>query len=389
MNQMNQFVNPDLPPFSCTMSPGFPQLLTELNCTLAISTYQAGKVVFIGRNNNQQLVQLPRTFNKAMGIAVEGNKLGVATKEEVVVLACSRGLAVNYPNQPGVYDGLYMPRAKYYTGRVDIHDLHWGKAGLWAVNTSFSCLCLVDDSYSFVPKWQPPFIKALEHDDFCHLNGMAMLDGEPTWVTLLGETSTPKGWKDHITTGGVIMHVPSNEVLARDLAMPHSPRLYDGKLYALLSASGDIVCIDRQNGKYDIVARVGSFIRGLAKQGDYLFVGRSKLRETSTSFEKLKSLPIGENSQTAGITVVHLPSGKIVADLSYQNSVEEIYDIQVLPGLRRPGILNTDTEVYTLGLSIPEGTYWAKPEPEGDPSKADSAMPDVTRLDLNRPVPKA
>src|SRR5688572_20804391 len=103
----DQFTNPNLPPFSCTMTPGFPELLDKLNCTLAISTYQAGKVVFIGRNQHGQLVQLPRTFNKAMGIAVDGPRMAVATKEEVVVLACSRGLAVNYPNQPGVYDGIY------------------------------------------------------------------------------------------------------------------------------------------------------------------------------------------------------------------------------------------------------------------------------------------
>ena len=135
---------PPLPPFSCNVTPGFAELLGQLNCTLAISTYQAGKVIFIGLNAQGQLIQLPRNYHKAMGVALAGDKLAIATKETVEVLALARGLAPGFPQQPGVYDGLFMPRASYYTGFVDIHDLEWGKAGLWAVNTSFSCLCLID-----------------------------------------------------------------------------------------------------------------------------------------------------------------------------------------------------------------------------------------------------
>lgn len=369
-------VNPNLPPFSCQVSPGFADLLKRLNCSVAISTYQAGKVVFISLNQQDQLVQLPRTFNKAMGITFHQEKMAVATKDEVLVLGGSRSLAQFYPNQPALYDTLYVPRAKYYTGRVDIHDLEWGNAGLWAVNTSFSCLCLIDDNYSFTPQWQPPFIKVLEHDDFCHLNGLAMKDGEPQFVTALGPTSTPKGWKEGITTDGILMHVPSGEVVLMNLAMPHSPRYLDGKLYALLSASGEIICIDPAQNSYEVVARVGSFIRGLAKMGDYLFVGRSKLRSTSSSFEKLKSLPIGAKSDTAGISVVHLPSGRVVEELSYHNSVEEIYDLQLMPGLKRPGILNTDTEMYTRSLVIPQGAYWSSGPMDDSPNHpADAQNP--------------
>lgn len=383
-------MTPQQPPFSCTISPGMPELLAKLGCSLAISTYQAGKIVFIGTNPNGQLVQLPRSFNKAMGIAVHGPKLGIATKEEVIVLACSRGLARNYPKQPGVYDGLYMPRATFYTGRIDIHDLDWGTEGLWAVNTSFSCLSLIDENFSFTTKWKPHFITALEHDDYCHLNGMAMLDGKPAYVTALGATASPKGWKERITDGGILMHVDSNEILLKDLAMPHSPRIFDGRLYCLLSASGELVEVDPAKGSYEVVCPVGSFIRGLSRIGDYLFIGRSKLRETSTTFEKLKALPIGSNSTTAGISVVHLPTGKLVAELSYHNSVEEIYDIQILPGLIRPGILNTETDVHTLGLSIPEGTYWANPEPpaaEGQSAAqppAAQALPNPVRISPGR-----
>ena len=58
-----------------------------------------------------------------MGIGVKGDRMATATKDEVIVLTNSRGLAVNYPKQPNKYDGLYIPMATYYTGQVDIHDI--------------------------------------------------------------------------------------------------------------------------------------------------------------------------------------------------------------------------------------------------------------------------
>lgn len=351
--------NQDFPPFSCTYSPNIPELLMQLNCTIALSTYQAGKVIFLSAVSKEGLIQLPRTFEKPMGIAVSKNKLAVATKDQVILLVNSPQLAKNYPKNPNTYDGIYMPRATYYTGHIDIHDLNWGNEGLWAVNTSFSCLILIDENYSFIPKWQPQFIKVLEHDDFCHLNGMAMKNGVPLFVSALGETTEPKGWKEGIIDGGIVIHVPSGETVLKGLAMPHSPRTYDNKLYMLLSAKGEIILIDPEKGTYEVVCKITGFVRGMTKCGDYLFIGRSLLRESSTTFQKLQQLPIGKEALSSGVTVVHLPSGNIFGEISYQNSVEEIYDIQIIPDLRRPGILNTETEDHKMAVSIPTQTYWA------------------------------
>ena len=48
--------------------------------------------------------------------------------------------------------------------------------------------------------------------------------------------------------------------------------------------------------------------------------------------------------------------------MKYESSVDEIYDVQVLPGLKRPGILNTLSDIYKMGLSIPGSTFWAPME---------------------------
>lgn len=347
-------------PFSCTYTPNIPELLQQLGCTLALSTFQAGKVIFLSAKSEDELTQLPRNFAKPMGIALEGKKMAIACLDEVVVLVNSPQLAHHYPKKPATYDALYMPRASYYTGQIDIHDLDFGENGqMFAVNTSFSCIIKIDDNFSFTPIWKPGFISKLASEDRCHLNGMALENRKPKFVTAFSETDTNQGWRETVTTGGILMDVDSGEIVARNLAMPHSPRLYDGDLYLLLSATGELVKIAIESGKTEVVTQLNGFVRGLCKYGDYVFVGMSRLRKSSSTFGKLK---FAEKAASAGIVVVHLPTGAIVGEIRYLASVDEIYDVQVLPGMQRPGILNTEKPEHKLGLATPEATYWANPD---------------------------
>lgn len=351
-----------VPPFACTYSPNIPELLWDLECTLAITTYQAGKLVFLSATSPNDLVQLPRTFNKPMGVAIAGNKLAVASKDEVTVFADSPEHAPTYPDSPNTYDHLYIPRSIYFSGDIDTHDLIWGKLGLMAVNTRFSCLSLIDDDFNFKPFWKPPFISDLLPEDRCHLNGLVLQDEVPKYVSALGDTNTPQGWRERKKDGGILMDVPSGEIICRNLAMPHSPRIYNDKLYTLLSATGQLICIDPQTGKYDVVNQFDGFVRGLARCGDYLFVGLSKLREKSSTFA---DLPIAKKSLHAGVIVIYLPMGSMVGQIRYESSVEEIYDVQVIPA-RRPGLMNLAKETHRRAIATPDSTFWAVTEEEAN-----------------------
>lgn len=348
-----------LPPFSCTMSPNMPELLWELGGSLALTTYQAGKIVFISSINKNEIVQLPRQYDKAMGLALQGDKMAIATKFEVQILSNAKSLAPNYGVKPGMYDGLYLPRATYYCGEIDLHDMSWGTEGLWAVNTRFSCLSVIDDNFSFHNKWSPAFITDQTPDDRCHLNGMAMENEMPKYITALGATNTPKGWRNNIQNGGILIDVPSKEIVIDNLAMPHSPRIYDGKLYTLCSATGELICIDPATGKYDVVTKLKGFLRGMCKKGDILFIGLSKIRKNANTF---RDLPISRESIFCGIIAIHLPSGNQIGHIKYENSVEEIYDIQFLDKLRRPCILNTLKEDHRKALTTDTDSYWSESE---------------------------
>lgn len=343
-------------PFACTYTPQVPELLRQLDCTLAISTFQAGKVIFISPKDDEHLVQLPRTFRQPMGIGYAPPKMAVATKDEVIVLSNSPQLAVHYPKQANTYDALFMPRATYHTGQVDIHDLVWSAEGLIAVNTSFSCICRINEDFSFQPIWQPPFIDKLASEDRCHLNGMVLENGQPKYATALAESNTPHGWKATIPAGGILLDTRSGEVAVHDLKMPHSPRLLGDTLYILMSGTGELVQADPQRDRIEVLKPLDGFLRGMAIHGEYAFIGMSRLRKNSSSFGKL---PIADRAHHCGIEIVHLPTAAWVGRIRYEASVDEIYDIQVLPGIRRPGIVNTEGDMHKLGLSIPGATYWA------------------------------
>jgi len=353
---MNQ--QKELAPFSCQNSPNVPELLNKLGCTLVLSTYQAGKVIFLSAVDDNKLVQLPRTFNKAMGVAIDGDKLAIATKNEVLLTVNSRELAKSYPPKPNTYDALFVPRAKYYTGQVDIHDLHWGENGvLFAVNTSFSCICEINSDYSFQPIWHPTFITEMVSEDRCHLNGLALENGKPKYVSALGTGNSMREWKSGLLEGGVVIDVTKDKILTDKLSMPHSPMIIDDELYLLESAKGTLSKIDRSTGQVERIKDLGCFVRGMAKIGNFLFIGTSKLRQNASVF---KDLPIASQSTKAGIKILHLPTLALTAEISYDSSVDEIYDVQILENIKRPNILNTDKDVHQLSLSIPGKTFWAQ-----------------------------
>jgi uncharacterized protein (TIGR03032 family) len=351
-------------PFACTHTPEFPGILHELKCSLAVSTFQAGKLIFLSATpDGAKLVQLPRNFDKPMGVCFDGQRLAVATRNDVMVLANDARLAAVYPERPGYYDALFVPRAVYFSGELDLHDLAWAGEKLWAVNTRFSCLGEVNEKFSFVPRWKPGFISELCAEDRCHLNGMTFSGEKPEFATALGTANHREGWREHLPKGGALFHVPSGEAVLKDLAMPHSPRIYDGQLYLLLSASAELVKCDPRKGTYETVTRLPGFARGMSRLGDYLFIGISLLRST----HRFAGLPIVQAAPFCGVVIVHLPSGKVVGQLQYLNSCEEIYDVQVLPGMRRPGILRMDDPFRNGSLSMPETVFWTKP---GDGSGA-------------------
>jgi uncharacterized protein (TIGR03032 family) len=294
-----------------------------------------------------------------MGIALDDNKLAIALKDEILVTSNAPGLAKNYPDNPNVYDNLFVPRISYYTGEIDVHDLSYTNSKLIAVNTSFSCLMEVNEEFSFKPVWKPKFISALMPEDRCHLNGMAIVNNKPKYVTALGTGDSAISWKENMLTGGVMIDIDSDEIILENLPVPHSPRMYSDGLYMLLSATGELTRVDVNSGRYEVITKLNGFLRGMDRIGDYMFIAMSKLRPTSSLF---KNAPIAEESVYCGISIVYIPSGKQIGYIIYNTSVEELYEVKILKNMLRPNIMNIDKGLHKDSVVLPERVFWKQKE---------------------------
>jgi uncharacterized protein (TIGR03032 family) len=297
-----------------------------------------------------------------MGMALAGDRLAVGTQIQIWEFVDVPAVAARL-DPPGRHDVCFLPRSSHVTGNIQIHEMAWGAGGdLWAVNTRFSCLCTLDRSASFTPRWRPPFVSALEPSDRCHLNGLGMVDGRPRYVTALGETDAPAGWRPNKARGGILMDVASGEVIARGLSMPHSPRWYAGRLWVCESGAGTLGFVDPNTGTYHPIAETPGFTRGLDFAGNVAFVGLSQVRESAV----FSGIPIterlSENERACGVCAVDLTSGRVLAFLRFETAVQEIFAVTVLPGRRYPDLINDDEKLLENSFVVPDAALADVPQ---------------------------
>jgi len=346
----------------------FPTLLQQTGISLLVTTYQAGKLVVI-RSKGGSLQTHFRNFDKPMGLAVNQHRLAIGTALEIWeydnVPAVTRKL-----DPSGELDACFLPRLGQTTGDIEIHEMAWGSgspADLWFINTRFSCLCTLDRWHSFVPVWRPPFISKLAPEDRCHLNGLCMVPvpGEatassPGFVTALGETDAPDGWRANKKDGGILIELATGRIILRGLSMPHSPRWHQGKLWLLESGKGGIGWIDPWSHHYVSLAKLPGFTRGLDFFGDLAFIGLSQVRESAV----FSGIPIAQRSEerACGVWVLDINTGQTVAFVKFEDAVQEIFAVQVLAGSRCPDVINDDPALIANSYVLPDADLDAVPD---------------------------
>lgn len=336
----------------------FPEILKELGATIAYSTYQAGKLIMISSHSGASIIKYAKNFKRPMGIAYDENKnkLALASRTYIDVFSSSRKLALSYPPKPRKHDYLFLPQAKYYTSHLDTHEISWYQDELWVVNTLFSCLCTMSDDKNFVPKWKPEFVTELLPEDRCHLNGFALENGEPAYVTCFAKSNEKNGWRNMPYDSGMIIDIRTNEILLKGLSMPHSPVAVGGKIYFLQSATGQVMFYDLKTKVLTELNQFNTFVRGLEVVENYLFVGASKIREESTTFG---NLPVKAEDSFCGIIVLDKETGKQVSGLNYTDVVKEIFSLKILRGVISPAILTENDELYDKSITVGEDlNFW-------------------------------
>lgn len=331
----------------------FPAWLGEHGASLAFTTYQSGKLFLIGLSEPGRLSIFERTFNRCMGLAASPQTLWMSSLYQL--WRFENALAAGQTHEG--YDRLYVPQTAYTTGDVDVHDIAVAADGRPIfVNTLFSCLATISETHSFEPLWKPSFVTKLAAEDRCHLNGLAMRDGAPAFVTAASLSDTAEGWRDERRDGGVVVDVASGEVLAAGFSMPHSPRWHRDSLYLLDSGRGVFGRFDPATCTLQEIAFCPGYARGLAFVGDYAVIGLSQPRDnkTFTGLELDDALARRALEPRAGLIVVDLRTGDIAHWLRLGGPVAELYDVAVLTGVQRPMALGFKTDEIRRVLRVKE-----------------------------------
>jgi uncharacterized protein (TIGR03032 family) len=384
--------------FSCHYSGNLPRILKELNISLAFTSYQAGRLMLV-RSDGDSLDVNYNAFPRPMGLTAteDGLTLGIFTQvlhfqredgllnqlkaplerienditaprikpkeeeKEAAEKEISSDEALPREKQQDDQqkeendrefealeqtqhrpadertDACFIARSSHYSGMINVHDIDWGDEGLWAVNSSFSCLCTLESDYSFVPRWKPYFISELAPEDRCHLNGMTLRDGKPAYVTTFSMDDKTASWRKKEDFNGTLMDVQENKVLIDGLKMPHSPRWYQDRVYFCNSGLGQLCSYHPETGKHEVVVELPGFTRGMDFFGSLLFLGLSKVRKGNVR----QDAPLTEkfDETFSGIWVINLNDNSVVGCIKFTGNVDQIYDVTVLPGCSFPELL--------------------------------------------------
>lgn len=334
-------------------SAGFAEFLRAHNASLVVSTYQAGQLATIGTSGDDLVVDF-ESFDRPMGIAFEAGWLAVATRRQVWFLLANESIAGEL--EPcGQYQLAFLPRHSNWTSDIQAHELCWANGELVVVNTLFSCLCTLSQTFNFIPQWQPPFVTRLAAEDRCHLNGVAMANGSPVFATCLGISDVAGGWRPEKATAGALLSVPEGEPVLGGLCMPHSPRIHLGDVWLLNSGMGQLLRFHPDTGLADLVATFPGYTRGLALFGKYAFVGLSRIRETVV----FGGIPLAayHDQLKCGVAIVDLARGVIVAEFEFVSGVEEVFDVLIVPNVRSVNLASPMPEDK-------ESTIWLVPTPK-------------------------
>lgn len=339
--------------FTSHTSSNFPAVLAGLKLSLAVTSYQAHKLFFV-RSDGKKIDINFKDFPRPMGLAVTPQQITLGTLHQVWRFRRSDAaldLVSETLAEKTAADACYVASACHTTGLVNIHDIAYGNKGLWIVNSNFSCLATLEPDYSFVPRWKPSFISDLLPEDRCHLNGMAMLDGEPAYVTTFNQSDVAKSWRDGVKDLGTLIDVKTGELKLSNLVMPHSPRCYNGYVYFCESGHGLVRRYDPRTGDVVDVIKLQGFTRGMDFFGPLMFVGLSKTRNSSVA----EPAPIAQESaeSESGIWCINLTDHTVVGFVRFEGNIDQIYDVAVLPGVMYPELFLPDDEQSMTVFNFP------------------------------------
>lgn len=363
----------------CT-SDGFEQWLDSINSSLVFSSYGLNALFLLGINPEGKLAISHDAFRNCMGLQVDGHQLHLATVNQI--LSFRQQSTDDQVQQAENHGPFYVHATTHTVGSLHTHDLVCNASGeVLFVNTHYNCLATVSQTASFKAVWKPPFITDIAYGDRCHLNGVAMVNHKPRYVTTISDSNQVGDWRNHRENGGCLIDVENNEILLKGLSMPHSPRWYQGKLWLHNSGTGEFGYIDNLDGNptFQPIASCPGFLRGLTFHQNYAIVGTSAPRDQLfADLAWSRNLFQQDNNPGCGLLVIDLETGAIIHWLYLGNRPKwdnisdchspatpkmeaaakaqaqkfQLYDVQLIAGIKNPSLISARSKSLEHHISF-------------------------------------
>jgi uncharacterized protein (TIGR03032 family) len=361
--------------FSSKSTDNFAKILKALNISLVVTSYQSSRLILI-RSDGENIDTNLKAYPRPMGVYANEERITLGTLTEVIEFKKSKTVLNEIKNgsldqeenfsrkllekekeqqeklrkrqkeeieEVKKADSLYLPRASITTGMINIHDIAWGDDGLWVVNSTFSCLSTLSSNSSFIARWKPPFITELVPEDRCHLNGMAMKDGRPKYVTTFNKENSRDSWSQTKIYDGTLIDIDTDEILIDGMIMPHSPKYYDDSVYVCESGLGVVWKYDIKTKHKTELIKLNGFTRGVYIYGGLMFVGTSQIRTSDIK----NPIPISRELEEtfAGIWIINLKDGSEIGNIIFDGDIDQIYDIAIIPDSTNPELLKQNSSL--------------------------------------------
>jgi len=361
--------------FSSSATDNFAPILKALDISLAVTSYQSARLILL-RSDGDTIDTNLKFFPRPMGIYADEDRITLGTFSQVLEFKRSDDVLNSIKNgsldntddfsrkvlekdkeemeklreqrdeeikEIKNADSLYLHRASLTTGMINIHDIGWGDEGLWVVNPTFSCLSTLSPDSSFIAKWKPTFISELVPEDRCHLNGMAMLNGKPKYVTTFNMEDSKDSWSQGRIDYGTLIDIDTDEILIEGMIMPHSPKVYKDEVYVCESGLGVVWKYNPKTKEKTQVVKLQGFTRGLYFYGGVMFVGLSQVRASEI---KNPTPLLKEYDETyAGVWMINLETNEEIGHIKFDGDVDQIYDIAIIPDSTVPELINTNSSL--------------------------------------------
>lgn len=306
----------------------------KTKCSLVISSYKSGSTItlsLVGLDGTNHVGVYLNTFNRVTGLYYQDNQLWVGCNNQIIKLTNIGQLKQRH----NIFNTCFMPKKSFYTTDLDIHDIVVNQQDeIYFVTSQFNCVATpTDKGQCFEVYWKPPWISNIVSEDRCHLNGLALRDNLPRYITTISVSNVLRGWRENRHMGGIVYDIKEDRVVCSGLSIPHSPRWHHNRLWLLESGTGYFGYIDEKE-EFQRKTFIPGFCRGLTfYQDQYAIICSSTDRHESLFIGLKLGDTLVENNAKAkcGVFIVNLANFNVVHSYIFNRGPTELYDVALIP----------------------------------------------------------